>query len=414
VRPTRVTDGYARFCWTGEITDSGTTRAILPPGWEAVTSMAPTKSKSGANGTVIEASSRKSPFHFYACTDAIKTAEQQRIYVLGPSEQVITLDSWPSDPGWQEAMIDVIGVELEMIEELVGSPMPFPELTINEVARVNPYDMRTDFRPAQARLFIDEDAHGLGVPNIALARTWFNETTIAEPWLEQGLAMWAGLASDGSSCPDPGAFPGNGDPVLAEWAQRQGKPVTWDGDRLYYQTAAACSIVERLATAIGPEPMAAAIAAMLADTPKYGSQPAVSPGDPQPADWRDFLDAVDELGLVPGGEPDLEMAERLLLEYGIATVGDLSGRASARQIYHEGLAAMEGSQMPVYVNDLMERWSFSEALLAVIEAGKAYRTITADADLSPAERTALLRAFESATSLAALQALTQTAEFGAA
>ena len=62
----------------------------------------------------------------------------------------------------------------------------------------------------------------------------------------------------------------------------------------------------------------------------------------------------------------------------------------------------------------MERWSLSEALLAVIEAGKTYRAITADADLSSAQQAALLGAFESATSLAALQALTQTADPGAA
>lgn len=413
-RPTRVTDGYARFCWTGETTDSGTTRAVLPPGWEAVTSMAPTTTKSGSKGTIIESRSRKSPFDFYACTDAFRTADQQRVYVLGPSEQVLTLDNWPGDPDWQEAMIDVIGVELEKIEELVGSPMPVPELTITQVARTNPYDQRADFRPAEARLFIDEDVLGLGVPNIALARTWFNSTTIAEPWLEQGLAMWAGLASDGSPCPDPGTFPGNGDPVLAEWAGRSGKPVTWDGDRLYYQTAAACIIVERLATAVGPELMATAVAATLAGTPKYGSRSIAPPRDPQPAEWRDFLDAIDELGLVPAGESDLGFAERLLTDYGIATQGELSGRASARQIYRESLAAMEGTQMPAYVNDLMEQWSFSEALLAVIEAGKTYRAITADSDLSPAEQAALLDAFESATSLAALQALTQTAGVGAA
>jgi hypothetical protein len=265
--------------------------------------------------------------------------------------------------------------------------------------------------PPRSIALITALALTIAMPASSLAAV---DGSIAEPWLEQGLAMWAGLSADGSSCPDAGDFPGNGDPVLAEWAVRQGKPVTWDGDRLYYQTAAACSVIEQLAAVIGPELMASVISAILAGTAKYGPQPADPRSDPEPADWHDFLDAVDELGLVPADEPDLELAEQLLLDFGIATLGDLSGRASARRIYHESLAAMEGTPMPAYVNDLMGQWSFSEALLAAIEAGKAYRARTAEADLSGAERAALLGAFESATSSAALRALIQTTEVGAA
>lgn len=112
-------------------------------------------------------------------------------------------------------------------------------------------------------------------------------------------------------------------------------------------------------------------------------------------------------GLVPSGETDLELAERTLLDYGIATPGDLIGRASARSIYHEALAAMDGTAMPAYVNQLMDQWLFPDALQAVIEAGRVFRAITDDPSLTAEQRVLALDAFESAASPEALAALEQ-------
>jgi hypothetical protein len=267
--------------------------------------------------------------------------------------------------------------------------------------------MRSDIRPAEGRLFIDEDLDMIGVPTVALARTWFNASTLAEPWLEQGLSMWAGLTVADASCPDPGVAPESAAAGLSDWAEPAGKPPGWDGGRLYYQTAAACTAVERLAEAVGPAGMASALSAFLSAAPTYGSVARTPRGADGRADWRDFLDAIDELGLIPAGEPDLELAERLLVEYGIADEATLSGRASARQIYHDTLASMDGTPMPAYVDTLMGDWAFGDALAGVIDAGRVYRAIAAAARPGESERDALLGAFTSAASPEALEAIEQ-------
>ena len=176
---TRIGETYAHFCWGGENTDSGTVVAVLPPRWSATTNMADVT----RDGTALRAASSERPGTFYACTDAFTTNLGSRVYVLGPSEQVITLDSWPEDPAWEPAMLSVVGIALRDLEAVVGSPMSFDELTIQEVARTDPFGSTSDFHPAEALLLLDQNVGVPGVATVALARTWFNDDTVSDPWL---------------------------------------------------------------------------------------------------------------------------------------------------------------------------------------------------------------------------------------
>ena len=254
--PTRIADGYARFCWSGEFTDTGSVKAVLPPGWEAVTTMSATKSEVSTDGTTtLLAAGKKLPGAFYACTDAFQKSQQGRIYILGPSEQVVTLDHWPNDEAWREALLDTIGGDLRRLEATIGSPMPFAALTINEVARTDPFGSAADFLPDDARLFIDEGIGTPGVATVALARTWFNEKTVADPWLREGLARWAGRSAIDGTCPDAGDSPSDATQVHPEWIGREGKPFLWDHDRLAWQGAQACNLVADVAGSFGPAGM---------------------------------------------------------------------------------------------------------------------------------------------------------------
>ena len=404
---TRVTDAYARFCWHGEPADGGSVTAILPAGYQDRTFGGRVKAKRSARKSTLKGTVKGDPAAFYACTDAFQPDQLARVYVLGPSEQVITVDNWPEDPEWRDSLLDVVGVDLAELERLIGSPMRFDELTVLEVARTSPFGSSDDFDPARAQLRIGDDLDTPGVATTALARTWFNEDTIADPWLREGLALWSGLTAAGAACPVLDTLPDQGVPDLTDWPRGLERPGSDAARMLEHQRAVACSIVADTAGIIGPEAMASVVASLVADTSAYGSQPAVPASDPAPADWHDWLDAVDELGLMPAGGTDLEVAERTLLEHGIASAGDLATRASARAIYHEALDTMNGTAMPAYVNDLMADWSFSDALPAVVEAGRAYRTITEATALTEVQRTEFLDAFESVASSDGLARLEQ-------
>ncbi len=108
--------------------------------------------------------------------------------------------------------------------------------------------------------------------------------------------------------------------------------------------------------------------ARLARSPKYGG--TASEAVPKP-DWREWLDAVDEVALVPAGVTDLRLAERLLVDQGIARPRQLTGRAEARTRYHAALAYSVIDFMPVFVRDAMDACEFDEAMEALTAAVEA-------------------------------------------
>ncbi|MFV2062120.1 MAG: hypothetical protein ACC726_01240 [Chloroflexota bacterium] len=289
---TRIGETYARFCWGGETTDTGTVEAILPAGWDSTTAMGDITTDVTTERTTLRASSNELPGTFNACTDAFTTDLSSRVYVLGPSGQLVTLDSWPEDPDWEPAVLKVVGRQLSDLETLIGSAMPLDALTIQEVSRSgDPFGSGTDFLSSRGLLLLDAGVTTPGVATTALARTWFNDETIADPRLREGLARWAGLSTAGLTCVDPDSLP---DPAAAaaaaaaaeadlgptEWYVRTGKPFEWDLDRLEHQAAIACTMVEETAEALGPEAMRAALGMLLA-----------SPG---PADQATWLEAIEQ------------------------------------------------------------------------------------------------------------------------
>jgi hypothetical protein len=304
---TRVQPDYARFCWAGAGEQQGRVETILPATWTTDTTLSPVKVTTFGDATTLAKPNAAFPGEFYACTDAFASDMVDRIYVLGPSEQLVTVDGWLSDPGWKDAMTSAAATHLVELERILGVPMPSPELRIQEVARVMPLHARGDFRPDDALLYVDEDIDDPGVAAVALARTWFNDATIAEPWLEQGLALWAGLAAADLPCPIAGTAPIEPAPSLSEWFTQAPAPFELERTLLAWQGATACGLIEQVATAIGPEAMTQVTTQLLSAS--------------EPASWRDWLLAV-EPRLAETDDPDLARAG--LLEHGIATAADLA------------------------------------------------------------------------------------------
>lgn len=77
-------------------------------------------------------------------------------------------------------------------------------------------------------------------------------------------------------------------------------------------------------------------------------------------------------GLITAGADDPGLAERQLLDDGIATTAELSGRTSAMEVYLETLAQRDGTRLPPYVDRLVADRLFPEALMALAASVEAY------------------------------------------
>ena len=150
---------------------------------------------------------------------------------------------------------------------------------------------------------------------MALARTWFNSTTIAEPWLEQGLALWSGFAAVERTCPDAGDAPIEPPPDLANWQPVAPAQTLVDRLILAWQSAVACTIVEEVATALGPQAMTQITTTLL--------------DRPEPADRFGWLDAVEAQGAAAAEPVDTDFTAQALIEHGILTETDLAAIAAA-------------------------------------------------------------------------------------
>ncbi len=300
---TRVAPDYARFCWFGLPTSSGSVEARIPAGWTAETTGAPITTKATPNATRLSMPRGQDPGTFRACTDAFLAGSVDRVYVLSPDEQLITIDAWGSDLEWKDAMSRIVATDLGELRELIGVPMPLEELRVQEVTRRLPLLGTDDFRPDQQLLYVDEGIERTEVATVALARTWFNASTIAEPGLEQGLALWSGLRVAGQPCPMAPAFEPDPPPTLAEWSDHQASLDQADILLAQWQGSAACDIVGQVAEALGPEATTQVIAELLSS--------------PEPADWSQWLASV-EWRLTETEDADPALARALLAERGLS------------------------------------------------------------------------------------------------
>ncbi|MFN8518359.1 MAG: hypothetical protein U0667_02980 [Chloroflexota bacterium] len=123
----------------------------------------------------------------------------------------------------------------------------------------------------------------------------------------------------------------------------------------------------------------------------------------RPVDWRQWLDIVDEVGLVPARVEDLTFAEDLLVRTGVIRRAAVEGRAEARAAFHELQALAPSGVTPALVRRDLDRWEFE----AADRDGRLARQVaTRIAALAQGTDQAVAwAAYEAATSRAALQAL---------
>jgi hypothetical protein len=246
-----------------------------------------------------------------------------------------------------------------------------------------------DFDSRHSIIRIDEQIDDSLLLAHELAHAWFNDESMAEDWMAEAHAEWLAHAAHQYWCTQPGPYPGKGTPELRNWQYLGLEPTKRESATVDYQYAAGCTLLEAIEKSAGIAAVGRVNAALLDRRPKYGG--TASDSAPLP-DWREWLDAVDEVGLVPAGVEDLRLAERLLIDQGIARPKQLKGRAKARARYHAAITGSSVAFMPLAVRDAMDAWKFDRAMqtLTVAEEAMALAgAIDHDEDAFGAVRTGL-------------------------
>jgi hypothetical protein len=90
-----------------------------------------------------------------------------------------------------------------------------------------------------------------------------------------------------------------------------------------------------------------------------GTPEVIRPGH---VGWQTWIDLVDERGVVPAGDRDLDWLQELLVQVGAADAStDLARRSAARAAYHALQDATDSWAMPMAIRSAMASWQWDEA-----------------------------------------------------
>ena len=412
--PTRINGAYLNFYGIAQFADTSSVKVLVPVAFDTTTD----------GGTITQASDHDG-YHVYTSgkvadpgtwyVGIVGTNDKGLVHdsVTSDNGRPIEIEGWPGDTAWMKAVHDEAAGSISALEELIGKPLPGNgPVRIDEVSGIELGDGYIGTYDAETRLAtVSEDYSQAGTVAHELSHVWFNTQVFASHWLSEGYASWAerevGANSEGCA---PSAYPGKGTPNLEQWQYSDPRATQEQLDIVDYQYDAACTIITDTVRKIGTDRMRDALAVLLSDDAAYPGTKDAKPGSK--VDWRQWLDAVDELGALPAGVDDVSAAADMLQSYGIATDVQLDGRADARtqlDALRPTVAAAGGAwAVPEGIYLSMRDWKFddAEALMtetkAVLDTVDETEGVLADASVAESPFAATVA---DATSIEALRAV---------
>ena len=367
------------------------------------------RTSSGSRATTVSARQRTDLVTFGACTDVYDPDLLLHKDFTSPGGHLVTVEGWPDDPAWLTDTASSVEFALSSLEGIVGAPIPGGrDILIREAAGNSLGGYGGYFDSDSSVIRVSEVADSPLLLAHEIAHSWFDFDHFGAPWMAEGLAEWAARAAVKVPCFEP-AYPATGSPKLGKWRYLGYKPSTARSALIDYQYQASCAVMTQVAEAIGPDRMRDVIKVLLEGRSPYDRLPSVepvgptptpgagsSPGSDQPAgstpgaalavssswsstpssrirtkpvDWRQWLDAVDEVGSVPAGLTGPSLGETLLTTHGIAAAKQLRDREAARTAFHALQAVAPGGVTPAVIRRLMDDWKFEDAQKDIAIAG---------------------------------------------
>jgi hypothetical protein len=330
-------------------------------------------------------------------TNPRKLAERS---FLGPANRDITLQAYPDDASWLTSAEINVEPALDAIQAFLGQDIPGLEPVLIRETPPSTLGGYASDHSTPGIVQVDESA---GVQNDItheVAHTWFGTDTYPERWMREGLAEWTSSSMSGNVCAPVG--PDSSPLDLSDWQiVRPTAPADIDAI-IEAQDAAACGIVSAIAAQMDEATFSAVLGSLLSGEAKYvgNGEPGAAPTDI--VDFREWLDAVDERGLVPSDVEDLDFAQDLIATYGISNDALLlEERSLTRARYHDFLSRSDPMAAPVIVRQAMDNWRFRDANRHLDQADQILAALTSADDLVPAAGllTIIQDAFESAGSV---------------
>jgi hypothetical protein len=409
-------DDYEHLCWIGHGADTGITRLILPRRSRPLTYVGSTRTQRGRKHVTVSATRQSKPHAQVLCTDVYFAGKLTKQRVVSPGGTKVIVEGFADDPSWSERVRAQVATTIPRLEEVFGSPAAKRgQITIREVPEQYLGGYAGHHYPG-GHIRLGDTADVSTIVAHEVAHQWSDSHNFVDTWVQEGIADWVANEvvplRSGDYCFEPRAYPGKGEPRLSRWLSPGPREAERKSDLVDYQYDAACHIFTRLGTVMGDERMIEVIRALVDGRPPYGGSPRPPKQRRQPADWREWLDAVDEIGLVPAGVEDMREAEAFVTEFGIAGQKALAGRAEARLRYHHLLSRQPGVAAPLILRDQMDAWRFKEAhaTMRIAESlGPKIAAAVAAADSLTAEQSGqvakLQRRYEGATTRKGLRRL---------
>jgi hypothetical protein len=378
----RINPAYLNFWAISQPADEATVRVIVPRAFRIDTIGSDMTASTNGSTRVLVSGEIEDPSSYFVGITGTNESGFTRKRIRTGGDREILVQGWPGDTDWMAAVREEASTALPSLETLIGQPLPGTgQIRIRETAGSdlgNAYIATFDPDDQLAR--VSEDYSQDGTITHELSHAWFNDHLFESRWLSEGYASWIEFASGSvpEPCEVPTRLPGGGTPALGTWTFASPRATLRELDLVDYQYDAACSIVTQVADRIGEDRMRDVLAVLMTADGAYAGVPDDRPG--APVTWRDWLDAVDELGIVPAGSDDPHAISDVLRRFGIATTSDVAARTTAR-IALAGLRdaasqtdANEPWRIPVAVLRPMARWEFVAAGSAMVDA----RTTIAD------------------------------------
>ncbi|MEX1334297.1 MAG: hypothetical protein AB1Z66_03270 [Candidatus Limnocylindrales bacterium] len=411
--PARVDQSYVFVCVPGQDVDTHrVTVKVNGQNWVFSQSGNPLE----VNGSELSGAEVANPAQAFTCIEGVREDRLKKAPLIGPADREIELQAWETDEAWLAAAEERANPALDAIWRFLGHDIPGEGKVIIREAPAPEAGGYASAHDTPGVVSLSETA-GTREAEHQMAHAWFGKDNVLELWLREGLAEWIATSVQGDACaPTSG---NDGELNLAQW---QLLVPTAPGDYatvIEEQEAASCGIVSALAERM-PEDLfkEEVLGSLLLGETKYIGSAGPEIGTSTVIDYREWLDAVDERGLVPAAQADpayadnladLDFAQNLLDEFGIPNDPlALQQRSEARAAYHQFLANPDGFRAPKAVREDMDNWEFQDAMDRIEQATRVYENLVeADRLIPEAELMPIVQPqFEAAASLAELDEVT--------
>lgn len=356
-RPSRINAAYAGFViWLDPRMEEATVTVVTPAGFEDETLAAQSFELTTADDEHRWVATDVEPDEFWVIASLRRDGELVSTDVEVDGTEVDVL-AWPGDATWTEHIVDAVEDGLPTLIDEVGLEWPVDgELTI--VESYSPYlsGYAGWYDPNEEVIEVGDelDAH---LVFHELGHVWFNDDLFPERWITEGLADEFGaevVEELGGERPGPGRA-ARSDPAaqpLNEWRDFES-----DRETDAWGYPASWTVTRGIVDVVGIDSLAAAVRAAAENDIAYLGDAEPETGPPA-ADWRVYLDLIENRGEVDGDE----VTE--LFRTWVLTDDDqplLDDRAASRAGYAELEAAGGAWAPPLAVRTAMASWRFDDA-----------------------------------------------------